>query len=462
MISDLPPLICCPLRYRAIHQPMRTAIQLEQGAVSFLQLDARVESCCRFYSKNGLKKGDRLLVTTHQPLNTIVTALACLRSQWVFCPLNPVFPEAQKDAYQQRIQVRLQGRTISFTKRCAPPAKNLQPIKIAASEVYTLIATSGTSGVPKAVAHSYQNHYFNALGAMQAHPLMVDDNWLLSLPLFHVGGLAIVFRCLLAGATMTLFERKLPLVEMLKRQRLSHLSLVNTQLYRLVQSKLSLFDFGVRNILLGGGIASPTLVSAVKEQGIAILTTYGMTEMASQICTGEPVFIEGGVTSGMVLPKRRVSLSESGEILVCGEPLAKGYYDHGKLTPIVDGRGWFHTGDRGRWVGDQLQVLGRMDNMIISGGENIHPEEIEQALLSLPNIVQAVVVARRHQEFGQRPVAFLQTSDGILNTEKIREGLAHKIAKFKVPDEIHSLPEQAAASGIKINRHNLQKLVSSA
>ncbi len=142
----------------------------------------------------------------------------------------------------------------------------------------------------------------------------------------------------------------------------------------------------------------------------------------------------------MVLPGRLVSLSATGEILVRGETLAKGYYERGTVIPLVDALGWFHSGDKGRWISDQIQVFGRMDNMMISGGENIHPEEIEQALLSLPYIVQAVIVAKRHREFGQRPFAFVQTCNGTINAVQIKEQLAGKIAGFKIPDDIHPLP----------------------
>ncbi|ELU09806.1 hypothetical protein CAPTEDRAFT_114256, partial [Capitella teleta] len=329
-------------------------------------------------------------------------------------------------------------------------------------DIYDLIATSGTTGIPKAVAHSYKNHYFSALGSMHTLPLSYGDTWLLSLPLFHVGGLAIVMRCLLAGATMTLLdnkpERKLNLDEVLVRHRLTHLSLVNTQLFRLIQSGLSLYDVGVRYILLGGGVASPRLLEKVKAQGVSVLTTYGMTEMASQICTGEPLFTDSGVTSGAVLPWREVRLSD-GEILVRGETLAKGYYESGAITSLSDSRGWFHTGDKGLWFNGQIQICGRMDNMLISGGENIHPEEIEQALLTLPEIVQAVVVSMADPEFGMRPVAYVQTVDGTLNEPFTKERLAGKIAKFKVPVHVRLFPEQIAESGIKINRRFFQALL---
>ena len=283
----------------------------------------------------------------------MIVALACLRSQWVFLPRKPSLSRrAKSQANRERIGATLVADSagISFHR---PPGQlemhsrsqsSLQPIEIIPEAIYDLIATSGTTGIPKAVAHSYKNHYFSALGSMHTLPLTYGDTWLLSLPLFHVGGLAIVLRCLLAGATMVLFERKLPLDEMLARKRLTHLSLVNTQLFRLIQSGLSLYDVGVRYILLGGGVVSPRLVEEAKAQGITVLTTYGMTEMASQVCTGEPLFTASGVTSGVVLPWREVRLSQEGEVQVRGETLAKGYYQNGEVTPLSDARGWFYHG----------------------------------------------------------------------------------------------------------------------
>lgn len=467
MKTIFPELQYCPVRHRAINQSTCTAIQLEEGSVTFRLLDEWVDDCCRVYRDKGMRPGNRLLFVTSKPLDTVIVALACLRSQWVFCSVNPAFPEEQKSAYRERIGATLVADSagVSFHGRLCrtevrPRAESgLQSLEISPEAIYDLIATSGTTGIPKAVAHSYKNHYFSALGSMHTLPLTYGDTWLLSLPLFHVGGLAIVLRCLLAGATMVLFERKLPLDEMLARKRLTHLSLVNTQLFRLIQSGLSLYDVGVRYILLGGGVVSPRLVEEVEAQGVTVLTTYGMTEMASQICTGEPLFTDSGVTSGAVLPWREVRLSQEGEVQVRGETLAKGYFQNGQVTPLSDARGWFYTGDKGRWFGEQLQICGRMDNMLISGGENIHPEEIEQALLTFPEIVQAVVVSMTDPEYGKRPVAYVQTVDGTLNESFTKERLAGKIAKFKVPVHIRLFPEQIAESGIKINRRFFQALL---
>ena len=210
------------------------------------------------------------------------------------------------------------------------------------------------------------------------------------------------------------------------------------------------------------------MVKAVQEAGVRLLTTYGMTEMSSQVCTGEPVFSDTGVTSGAVLPYRKVSITSDSEILVAGEPLCLGYYQDGTVLSVTDEQGWYHSGDLGEWAGDQIRILGRKDNMFISGGENIHPEELEQALLACDGVAQAVVVAVQNREYGQRPVAFVEMKHGDVNeifTKRLLEG---RIAGFKIPDRIVPMPKELPAefsgqklfTGIKPNRSLLQKLAS--
>ncbi|WP_067520201.1 o-succinylbenzoate--CoA ligase [Endozoicomonas ascidiicola] len=462
---SFPAIYECPLRYQAIHHPSAVAITGEENTISFTQLDQMVEQCRLYLSEKGLNAGERILFVTEDALKTVVLLFACLRSQWIFSPVNPAFPVAQREYYGKRIGASLiaSGNDLpDVIDECfyesSETLNNPVSINISPDAVFDLIATSGTTGTPKAVAHSYKNHFYSAGGSISELPLNRGDTWLLSLPLFHVGGLAIIMRCVLAGATVALFQKKIPLANMLATQRISHLSLVNTQLFRLLEQGVNLHAFGVRYILLGGGVASPALVAKAREQGVNLLTTYGMTEMASQICTGEPEFVHGGVTSGRILPYRKLTLSDDNEILVSGETLAQGYFESGEVTPLIDQSGWFHTGDKGEWCGEQIKINGRIDNMMISGGENIHPEEIEQALLMLPNIVQAVVVAVEHTEFGHRPLAYVQTVDGKLNESEVKTLLTGALAKFKIPEHIRLFPDTVSNSGIKVNRKEFQRL----
>ena len=468
MSSTFPSVNQCPLRYWTLHTPQHCAVLLNGQAISFRQMDDFVVCCQQKLHDLGLIQGQHLAVITDEAIGTVFLAMACLRLGVVFCPINPAFPESQVQAYCEKVQatkvihsteVLMDGRTFNAklcdTKLCAT---NEGMINVTPETMMTLMATSGTSGVPKAVAHCYSNHYFNASGSQQTTPLTANDHWLLSLPLFHVGGFAIVMRCLQAGATIVVDSHKTPLNKLLQTSSVTHLSLVNTQLYRLLQQDFNLYDAGVRYILLGGGIASPVLVDKALKQRVKLMTTYGMTEMASQVCTGAPEFISTGVTSGEVLPDREVSIAEDGEILVRGKPLALGYFDNGQLQPVTDSQGWYHTSDKGRWHKKQLKVSGRIDNLFISGGENIHPEEIEQALLMLPEVVQAVVVVKNSEEFGQRPVAYVQIEEGKVDEAFTKKRLEGKIPRFKIPDRIRPFPHNMVNTGIKVNRRFFQQL----
>ena len=471
----------CPLRKIALAAPDCTVIQVNDRSVSALQLDAWVESYRR-QSASRLSTGDRLLVVVQDKLETVVIILACLRSGLVYCPVNPVFPESRILDYAGNIGAKVYVSDTGFKPgslvQVGRPALSARGVAVDSmidvdrKVTVDLIPTSGTTGVPKAVAHCLDNHLFSARGSAAVIELTQGDGWLLSLPLFHVGGFSIVIRCLIAGACILIDKQGLPLSRLLKAMPVTHVSLVNTQLQQIVQgdNRIDLAKTRLKSILLGGGVASAPLVRAVQEKNIQILTTYGMTEMSSQVCTGIPQFTPEGVTSGAVLPYLRVKIASDGEILVAGEPLCQGYYfsskDGSRVVPVVDAEGWFHTGDLGEWVEQQILILGRKDNMLISGGENIHPEEIEQALLACEGVTLAVVVAVTDAKFGQRPLAFVEMVNGTVNEPVMKNRLAGKIAQFKMPDRIIPLPKELPPElvgqklfvGIKPNRRLLQEL----
>jgi O-succinylbenzoic acid--CoA ligase len=144
-------------------------------------------------------------------------------------------------------------------------------------------------------------------------------------------------------------------------------------------------------------------------------TTYGLTEMASQVTTTSPAAtLQELYTAGRVLPHREVSISESGRILVQGETLFAGYVGGEGVDRPLDAGGWFHTGDLGELdEAGYLSVRGRVDNMFVSGGENVQPEEVEEALCRLEGVEEAVVVPVEDEEFGARPVAFVRVAGGL-------------------------------------------------
>lgn len=318
----------------------------------------------------------------------------------------------------------------------------------------TLLSTSGSTGIPKLACHSLGNHYYSALGSNSIIQLFPEDRWLLSLPLYHVGGLQILFRCFLSGATALISEK--PLLETILHRRITHLSLVPTQLFRLLkEDKRALKKAAqqVKAILLGGGPISVKLFEQARDLGFPVYPTYGCTEMTSQICTD----LSRGIplSCGYPLPYREIALAKDGEILVKGQTLFQGYWKTGcKLD-----NGWFATGDLGQLDQEgRLKLLGRKDNLFISGGENIQPEEIERHLLEIPGVIQAIVVPLPDAEFGAKPVAFIDQEDNELHPDTIQRLLRKQLPSYKIPIQVHRLDVR---TGLKPDRSRLRAVAQS-
>jgi O-succinylbenzoic acid--CoA ligase len=320
----------------------------------------------------------------------------------------------------------------------------------------TILFTSGSTGTPKAALHTWGNHRYSAKGANANLPLQPGDRWLLSLPLYHVGGLAILVRCALAGAAVVL-SPDAPLHESLRTTDATHVSLVATQLRRLLDAKTGGPPDALRAVLLGGGPIPDSLLRRGRERGWPLLTSYGCTEMASQVTTTAPGdSLDDLSTAGRRLHHRRVRIVDD-EIQVKGAPLFRGYVtDEGLDDPRTDD-GWYRTGDRGCLdASGRLHVTGRIDRMFVSGGENIQPEEIEMTLEQLDAVERAVVVPVSHPEYGHRPVAFvrLRTDVDCPDFERV---LRRRLPGFKIPDAFHSLPDEGDSEGLKIDRSALRE-----
>ncbi len=320
----------------------------------------------------------------------------------------------------------------------------------------TILRTSGSSSKPKSVFHTIEQHLANAKGAIAALGLDQKSRWLLSLPLYHVGGLGVVFRCWQAKAKVVVPPQKFELEGHIHEANISHISLVQAQLLRLLEKEKNLRALRrLKVIVLGGSAISPLLTKQMQELGIAVVRTYGMTEMASQITlTSLHESCPNLDSSGQLLPGRELKIGENQEILVKGPMLFSGYVEGSVLFPTRDADGWFHTGDRG-FIDENLalHVLGRLDNMFISGGENIYPETIEKEILSYPDIEAVIVVARPHEKYGQCPIAFIKSKPpAVFNQAALVFYLAKRLAKFKIPKQFLPWPSDVPSNGIKVPR----------
>jgi o-succinylbenzoate---CoA ligase len=327
----------------------------------------------------------------------------------------------------------------------APPAVVLGALPaVSDSNALAFIPTSGSTGTPRLVQLSRGAVVASAEASAQNLGWEPNDRWLLCLPLAHTGGLSIVLRCLLARQTALLFE---PAAGGVLAQLDALLAVARrATLMSLVPSVLAaLLDAGfvpapqLRAVLVGGAGCSPALAQRAHAARVPLLTSYGLTETASQVVTRryrerfEPLPERDGVVSpGHPLPG--VQLRFDAETLaIRGPSLFSGYVGDGRGAVGADG--FLRTTDRGE-LGEngELYVRGRSDDVIITGGENVDPLEVEAALLSLPGVKAACVFGSASARFGQVVSAVLVSADGALaEPSHLAELLADRLARHKLP-----------------------------
>ncbi|MCS6128324.1 o-succinylbenzoate--CoA ligase [Shewanella baltica] len=454
-------LALSPLHQGALAFPQQAAIKLAGQDICYSELSQRVIALGQQLRAAGIAEDEPLACVAVNNLEMICLYWACIDIGAIFFPISPRFPLAQIQGLIDEHQIRYVWRAeISDLQNCSQLALDFnrlsnelaQPVDI--TRPANVILTSGSSGFPKAAVHCLANHIANAEGALSLIPLEQGDAWLLSLPLFHIGGLAILNRCALVGATVVMPDQALSLSQQINQDKLTHLSLVPAQLSKLLADTSSKL-ITIKALLLGGGAVSLDLLAELKLRNIASYTSYGMTEMSSQITTGRAL---SDGSSGKLLPKRELKI-EDRVIWVRGECLFMGYLTDKGIEKPLDADGWFYTKDRGEWdENGNLHILGRVDNMFICGGENIQPEEIEAALKQHPQIDDAIVFAIPDAQFGNLPAAILRGSLTHL-TESIANELelflADKIARFKRPRQYYVWPENHEQTGLKVNRKAL-------
>ena len=457
----------CPLRSAALESPDSEAVVGAGWSISYGELDGKVSAAEGRLKEFGVASGVRVALYMPKNVDYIVLLLALVRAVAVACPVStrvpaggvgPLLEEAGCSALisaDERIFDVVDGVDALVPEAILADGKRdewgPEPLEIVLDRPATVVFTSGSTRTPKAALHTFGNHYFSAAGSNGNIAPAPGNRWLHSLPLYHVGGLSIIFRCLLAGATIALPEPNAPLGDAISELRATHISLVSTQLLRLLDEGADLSGLGT--VLMGGGPIPPSLVDEALARGVPIHTSYGLTEMASQVTTTPPgASREALRTAGRALPHREVRISGDGEILVRGETLFAGYLRGGGLSLPLDDGGWFRTGDLGELdAGGYLKVAGRRDNLFVSGGENVQPEEIEAALCRIEGVHEAVVVPVPDKEYGSRPVAFVRKGGDV--GDLARE-LERVLPRFKVPTAFH---DWEGVGGMKPDRGALER-----
>ncbi|WP_456379007.1 class I adenylate-forming enzyme family protein [Thiolapillus sp.] len=412
----------------------------------------------------GVKPGMVVASVGGQRWLNALLLFALPRMGCVFFPVDPALPERSR---QQLLRAGRAGLVLAddccLEKPNAESASHLSGRELEPNAVHLLLATSGTQGQPRIVELTGRNLAASVLASCKRLDLKEGDAWLACLPLHHIGGLGILLRCAHAGAKVVLVDRGDPLIlrGALAQGRVSHLSLVPTMLHRLLE-----VDSGFRPpaalkaVVLGGASATPALVEAALKLGWPLCPSYGLTEAASQVATlfPSPRQWQPGCAG---LPLEHVEIAvckDSNVVFVRGASVATyARCVDGSLLKLTDEQGWLNTRDLGRLDGrGQLYIFGRDDDVLVSGGENVHPQLLEQELLCCPGVEQIAVTALQDAIWGDALVALYC---GSASVEQVADWARWNLQGVFVPKRFikaDALPRNAMG---KLLRAEVKRLV---
>jgi len=426
----------------AASRPGGVALETPQGGVSYTELLADASAAAAELAARGVRPGQRVAIALPPGLAFAQTLHACLLLGAIAVPVDLRLTAAERELVTAEAGMLVEE---SLSSEHRPPAAERYAgaqHDLAATAV--VIHTSGTTSVPKPIELTYGNFLWSALGSAVALGLNPRERWLCALPLAHVGGLSILLRSTIYATTAVLHERfdTDAVLRALREQEITLVSVVATTLTRLLDTGLE-HPPALRCALTGGGPVPAALVSRARKAGVSVSLTYGLTEACSQVTTapvadlhdealsaGQPLFCTRvRITNATQTSRGEMRNGEEGEIVIAGPTVSPG---------SLDGDGWLHTGDLG--VIDEhgrLRVTGRKADTIVSGGENVAPAEVEAVLEEHPEVLEAAVLGRADERWGEAVTAIVVTRPGtVLEVEALRAHCARGLAAHKVPKQV--------------------------
>lgn len=340
---------------------------------------------------------------------------------------------------------------------------------------HAIIYTSGTTGLSKGAVITYQNHFWGAMASAMQLGLNLEDKWLVPMPLFHVGGMAVLMRSLIYGTTVVIHNGfdEAAVNRALDEEGITLVSVVPAMLTRMLAVRTERYPDTLRSVLLGGSAAPRSLLERAHALSVPVNQSYGMTETNTQATTlqSRDALRKVG-SSGKPLANMRVRIESpegltvqagiEGEIAVQGPTVIMGYHNRPDANAKSFRDGWFYTGDIG--VFDEegyLYVLDRRADLIVSGGENVYPAEIESVLTAHEAIVEAAVVGQPSETWGQVPVAFVvKQGDMHVSGEELRAYCRQSLAGYKVPAAFHFVERLPRNASGKLLRRQLKERLS--
>jgi O-succinylbenzoic acid--CoA ligase len=474
------------LTKQADTSPEQTAVEFPNGSqVTFHELKIKSQQFARKLAVLGVKKDSHVGILSTNELSMMVAIHALSYIGAVTVLLNNRLTKAELDFQIKDADVsilltndklRENGQALkvpemrTFSEIEQGEEKNV-PLKseIALSDPFTIMYTSGTTGFPKGVIHTYGNHWWSAIGSLLNLGFTEKDKWLAALPIFHVSGLSILIRSVVYSMPVYLmdkFDEKL-VQEAIMTRGVTIVSVVTIMLQKLVsQLGENRYPETFRCLLLGGGPAPKTLLEKANKKNMPVFQSFGMTETASQIITlsSRDALNKIGSAGKPLFPAQlkidNAGEEEIGEIFVKGPMVTAGYYKNKKATIQALQDGWLATGDLG-YTDDEgfLYVVDRRKDLIISGGENVYPSEIESVLAGMNEIKEAGVTGQEDDTWGKVPVAFVVKDKSQLTEAEVKNYAKTRLAGYKVPARIYFVSELPRNASNKLVRNRLLDLV---
>lgn len=409
--------------------PGQTALVAGDRRLTFAELDRDAVAAARRLAGMGVKRGDHVALTAEPSLEYAVLLHGMAKLGAVAAPLDPRATEHELEAVLARLGPRLVVLDPCDVLESSEVAEALHEDAFRIDAPHCVIHTSGTSGPPKPVTLTYGNHLWNAVGSGVRIGVSPADRWLCCLPLHHIGGFAVLVRGAVYRIAVELQPFDVDVVAAaVDADRVTIISLVPTMLHRLLDAGAPLER--LRCALLGGGPLPAPLLDRALEAGVPVAPTYGLTECASQVATmppGEARLRPG--SAGPPILTTEVRIDDEGLICVRGPSVAPG-----EAGPD----GWLQTRDLGRLDEEgYLYVLGRADDVIVSGGKKVVPDEVEQVLLAHPGVADVAVHSREDPEWQQAVVATVVRAAGAqVDEAALRAFCREHLASHKVPKAI--------------------------
>jgi O-succinylbenzoic acid--CoA ligase len=416
---------------------------------TFATLDAQVDAAADALDVD-VCAGQRVAIRAANSAGFVVAVHALMRLGAVIVPVNTRLaePEVAWELTDAGVSRVLRDADLdALLERTASHAQARRTRRFDLHAWHSIVYTSGTTGRPKGAILTYGNHWWSAVASALNLGLLPDDTWLACLPLFHVGGLSILLRSAICGMTALVQPRfdAADVNRAIEQDAVSIVSVVSTMLERMLTERGDrAYPPSLRCVLLGGGPAPPPLLERASAAGLPVVQTYGLTETASQVVTLAPEAALSKLGSaGKPLMGSEIRVGADGEIWVNGPSVSPGYVNHAPRD------GWLRTGDLGRLDADgYLYVLDRRDDLIVSGGENVYPAEVEAALLAHPAVAEAGVIGVLDAEWGRRVMGVVVPRPDLSPTaDELIAFCRQRLAGYKVPRQIEfrtALPRNAA------------------